>query len=274
MAALITPWNFPLSLILIKLGPALMAGCTVVIKPAAETPLAAQALMDAVRDAGLPPGTVNLVTGGIEAGRALVAHPLVRKVSFTGSTRAGREVGETCGRKLCGVTLELGGKSPAIVLPDTDTGTFAKNILKVSLRNTGQTCKASTRLFLPKSRLDEFTELTASVMASAQVGDPFDDDTFFGPLAFERHRDSVRRYIELGHEEGARAVLGGGTDNPMDRGYFVQPTLFDNVTNDMRIAREEIFGPVLCIIPYDTVDDAVRMAVPRQRLWHRFEVVI
>lgn len=260
VAALITPWNFPLSLILIKLGPALMAGCTVVIKPAPETPMAARALMDAVAAVGFPPGTVNLVTGGTVAGRALVAHPLVRKVSFTGSTGAGREVGETCGRRLCAVTLELGGKSPAIVLADADTETFAKNILKVSLRNTGQTCKASTRLFLPRERAAEFTELTASVVSGAQVGDPFDDKTVFGPLAFERHRDRVREYIALGNAEGARAVVGGGTEPPLNRGFYVQPTVFDTVTNDMRIAQEEIFGPVLCIIPYDTVDDAVRMA--------------
>jgi aldehyde dehydrogenase (NAD+) len=174
VAALITPWNIPLSLILIKLGPALMAACTVVIKPAPETPMPARALMDAVAEVGLPSGAVNLVTGGVETGRALVAHPRVRKVSFTGSTQAGREIGEPCGRRLCPVTPELGGKSAAIVLPDADAETLAANILKVTLRNTGQTCKAATRLLLPESRADELTEVAAGVVARAPLGDPFD----------------------------------------------------------------------------------------------------
>ncbi len=260
VAALITPWNFPLSLILIKLGPALMAGCTVVIKPAPETPMAARALMDAVATAGFPPGTVNLVTGGVETGRALVAHRGVNKVSFTGSTQAGREIGEICGRRLCAVTLELGGKSAAIVLPDAEAQTLAANILKVSLRNTGQTCKAATRLLVPESRAEELTELVASVIARAPLGDPFDPQTVFGPLAFRRQRDRVRGYIGLGREEGARAVVGGSLESPRPRGYFVQPTLFDRVDNAMRVAREEIFGPVLCVIRYRNVEEAIRIA--------------
>ena len=260
VAALITPWNFPLSLILIKLGPALMAGCTVVIKPARETPMAARALMDAVAAAGFPRGAVNLVTGGVETGRALVAHGAVRKVSFTGSTQVGREIGEICGRKLCAVTLELGGKSAAIVLPDADPQTLAANIVKVSLRNTGQTCKAATRLLVPESRAEELTELVASVIARAPLGDPFDPQTVFGPLAFKRQRDRVQSYIALGRQEGARAVVGGGLESPMPQGFFVQPTLFDRVDNNMRIAREEIFGPVLCVIRYRDVEDAIRIA--------------
>jgi aldehyde dehydrogenase (NAD+) len=260
VAGLITPWNFPLSLILIKLGPALMAGCTVVIKPAPETPMAARALMDAVAAAGFPVGTVNLVTGGVATGRALVDHPLVRKISFTGSTAAGRQVGEVCGRMLRPMTLELGGKSAAIVLEDTDAKVLAANLLKVSLRNTGQTCKASTRLLLPESRANEWTDLAAGVVASAPLGDPFDPNTVFGPLAFKRHRDRVLSYIELGAKEGARAIVGGGLRSPQPRGYFVQPTVFDRVDPTMRIAREEIFGPVLCIIRYKTVEDAIRIA--------------
>jgi acyl-CoA reductase-like NAD-dependent aldehyde dehydrogenase len=260
VAGLITPWNFPLSLILIKLGPALMAGCTVVIKPAPETPMAARALMDAVQAAGFPAGTVNLVTGGVETGRALVNHPLVRKISFTGSTLAGRAVGEVCGRMLRPATLELGGKSAAIVLEDADPKVFAAHLLKVSLRNTGQTCKACTRLLVPEARAGEWTDLAANVVASAPIGDPFDDRTVFGPLAFRRHRDKVQDYIELGAREGARAVVGGGLKPPRDRGYFVQPTVFDRVDNQMRIAREEIFGPVLSILTYRSVDEAVHIA--------------
>lgn len=260
VAGLITPWNFPLSLILIKLGPALMAGCTVVIKPAPETPMAARALMDAVHAVGFPSGTINLVTGGVETGRALVAHPLVKKISFTGSTAGGRHVGEVCGRMLRPMTLELGGKSAAIVLESTDPKVLAANILKVALRNTGQTCKACTRLLLPESRAGELTELTAEIIRSAPIGDPFDPKTFFGPLAFQRHRERVLDYIALGAKEGARAVVGGGLTSPHPRGYFVQPTLFDRVDPSMRIAREEIFGPVLCIIRYRTVEDAIEIA--------------
>ena len=260
VAGLITPWNFPLSLILVKLGPALMAGCTVVIKPAPETPMAARALMDAIHAVGFPTGAVNLVTGGVETGRALVNHPLVGKISFTGSTMAGRHVGEVCGRMLRPVTLELGGKSAAIVLEDADAKVLAANILKVSLRNTGQTCKACARLLLPESRADELTELMGDVIGSAPVGDPFDPKTVFGPLAFRRHRDKVLGYIELGSKEGARPVVGGGMQPPQPRGYFVQPTVFDHVEPSMRIAREEIFGPVLSIISYKTVGDAIRIA--------------
>jgi aldehyde dehydrogenase (NAD+) len=260
VAALITPWNFPLSLVLIKLGPALMAGCTVVIKPAPETPMATRALMDAVAAAGFPPGTVNLVTGGVEAGRALVAHPLVGKMSFTGSTKAGREIGEVCGRMLRPMTLELGGKSAAIVLEDTDPAILAANIIKVALRNTGQTCKACTRLLLPETRAEEFTRLIADVISRAPIGDPLQPQTVFGPVAFKRHRDRVVDYIKLGHDEGARAVIGGGVTSPLPKGYFVQPTLFDEVRPTMRIAREEIFGPVLCVLKYKTIDDAVLIA--------------
>ena len=260
VAGLITPWNFPLSLIIIKLGPALMAGCTVVVKPAPETPMAARLLMDCVAAAGFPAGTVNLVTGGVVTGRALVTHPLVRKISFTGSTAAGREVGDTCGRILRPVTLELGGKSAAIVLEDADPEVLAANLIKVSLRNTGQTCKACTRLLLPESRADELTELVIDVISKAPLGDPIDPKTVFGPLAFRRHRDRVLDYIALGSREGARAALGGGQTSPMPRGFFVQPTVFDRVDPSMRIAREEIFGPVLCVLRYKTVDDAVRIA--------------
>ena len=260
VAGLITPWNYPLSLIIIKLAPALVAGCTVVIKPAPETPLAARALLEAVHAVGFPQGVVNLVTGGVEAGQALVEHPAVAKISFTGSTGAGRWIGEATGRLLRPVTLELGGKSPAIVLPDASADVLAANILKVSMRNTGQTCKACTRLIVPESRSSELTALVADVVASAPLGDPTDPDTYFGPLVSSRHRDRVNGYIALGGEEGARAVTGGGVGSPRDHGFFVQPTVFDRVTPGMRIAQEEIFGPVLTVLTYRDVEEALRIA--------------
>ena len=260
VAGLITPWNYPLSLIIIKLGPALIAGCTVVIKPAPETPLAARLLMDAVDAAGFPPGVVNLVTGGTEAGRALVEHPAVAKISFTGSTTAGRAIGEACGRLLRPVTLELGGKSPGVVLGDADAHVLAADILQVAMRNTGHTCQAWTRLIVPASRAKELTAVVADAVASAPIGDPRDPNTFFGPLVSRRHRDRVRDYIGIGSAEGARAVAGGGLDSPFAEGFFVQPTVFDRVEPGMRIAQEEIFGPVLSVLSYDTVEEAVRIA--------------
>ncbi|WP_022879444.1 aldehyde dehydrogenase family protein [Microbacterium sp. B19] len=259
VAGLITPWNYPLSLIVVKLAPALVAGCTVVIKPAPETPLAARELMDAVRSVGFPPGVVNLVTGGVEAGQALVEHPKVGKISFTGSTAAGRWIGEAAGRLLRPVTLELGGKSAAVALPDTDATVLAGNILKVAMRNTGQTCKACTRLLLPHDRAEELTEAVAETIAAAPLGDPSDPSTFFGPLVSRRHRDRVAEYIRLGIDEGAHPIVGG-VGAPRGRGFFVRPTVFVNAENTMRIAREEIFGPVLTVLTYRDVDEAVRLA--------------
>lgn len=260
VAGLITPWNFPLGLILVKLGPALLAGCTVVIKPAPETPMAPRLLMDAVAAAGVPAGVVNLVTGGTAAGIALVEHPGVDKISFTGSTEAGRAIGGTCGGLLRPVTLELGGKSPAIVLDDTDPDVLAHNVIKVTMRNTGQTCKACTRMLVPDHRYDEIVDLVADVISSAPLGNPFDPNTVFGPLVSDRQRERVLGYLDLGRAEGAKAVVGGGRSSAFDRGYYVEPTVFRDVTPALRVAREEIFGPVLCVLPYRDVDDAVAIA--------------
>ena len=260
VAGLITPWNFPLSLIAIKLGPALLAGCTVVLKPAPETPMAARRFVDLLAGAGIPPGVVNLVTGGTEPGEALVQHPGVDKISFTGSTAVGRHIGEVSGRMLRPVTLELGGKSPAIVLDDADPATVAANVLKVTMRNTGQTCKACTRLLVPASRHDEFVDLVAGVVAGAPIGDPFDPATFFGPLVSARQRDRVLGYVDIGRSAGAKTVVGGGVPVGIERGFFVEGTVFAGVDPSMRIAREEIFGPVLAVIPYRDVDDAVAIA--------------
>lgn len=260
VAALITPWNFPLGLIIIKLGPALLAGCTVVVKPAPETPMATRLLMEAVAAAGIPDGVVNLVTGGTRAGSALVEHPGVDKVSFTGSTGVGRSIARSCGERLRPVTLELGGKSPAIVLDDVDLAVLAKNLLKVSMRNTGQTCKACTRLLVPADRHDEISRLAADVVAAAPMGDPFDASTFFGPLVSARQRERVAGYLSAGHAEGAKALTGGAVSTRFDRGFYVEPTVFANVSPDMTIAREEIFGPVLAVLPYRDIDDAVAIA--------------
>lgn len=260
VAALITPWNFPLGLIIIKLAPALLAGCTLVIKPAPETPLATRMLMDCVSAAGIPSGVVNLVTGGVETGKTLVEHPGVDKVSFTGSTAAGRSIGAACGQQLKAVTLELGGKSPAIVLDDADPSVIEDHLLKVAMRNTGQTCKACTRLLVPASRYDEFVDLAADVVSSAKQGDPFDPATFFGPLVSARQRERVLGYYEIAAAEGAKAVVGGGAATRFARGYYVEPTVFRDVDNGMRIAQEEIFGPALAVIPYRDTDDAVAIA--------------
>lgn len=260
VAGLITPWNFPLGLCLIKLGPALLAGCTVVLKPAPETPMAIRLLMSAVTAAGVPGGVVNLVTGGTRAGVSLADHPDVDKISFTGSTDVGRSIGAACGARLRPVTLELGGKSPAIVLDEADPDVLARNLLKVSMRNTGQTCKACTRLLVPAGRHDEILDLVADVVAAAPMGDPFDPDNFFGPLVSANQRDRVLGYLRLGHQEGAEAATGGFADTGHNRGYYVQPTVFRGVVPTMRIAREEVFGPVLAVIPYRDVDEAVAIA--------------
>jgi aldehyde dehydrogenase (NAD+) len=260
VAGLITPWNYPLSLIVVKLGPALVAGCPVVIKPAAETPLAARLLIEAVEAAGFPPGVINLVTGDGDTGRALVEHELVGKISFTGSTAVGRGIGETCGRMLRPVVLELGGKSPALVLDDADTDVLAAAILKVAMRNTGQTCKACTRLIVPNRQRKELVGLVCDVIAAAPLGDPLDPATFFGPLVSARHRERVLGYLEAGQAEGATAVLGGGRPAAFDRGWYVEPTVFDDVKPGMRIAQEEIFGPVLSVLGYDSLDEGVAIA--------------
>ncbi|MBY4575533.1 aldehyde dehydrogenase [Gordonia paraffinivorans] len=260
VAGLITPWNFPLGLVIIKLGPALLAGCTVVIKPAPETPMATRALMEAVAAAGIPDGVVNLVTGGTRAGTALVEHADVDKISFTGSTAVGRSIGRSCGERLRPVTLELGGKSPAIVLDDFDPTVLADNLLKVSMRNTGQTCKACTRLLVPAHRHDEIASLAADVVAAAPIGDPTDPAVFFGPLVSARQRERVAGYLDVGRSQGAKALTGGGVGSQFARGFYVEPTVFAKVSPEMVIAREEIFGPVLSVIPYRDVDDAVAIA--------------
>ena len=260
VAALIAPWNFPLTLIMVKLAPALLAGCAVVIKPAPETPYDTGLLADAADAAGVPPGLVNVVTGGARTGAALVAHPDIDKVAFTGSTEAGRAIARTCGELLRPVTLELGGKSAAVLLPDADLGAFADRLLGTCLRNTGQTCYNTTRVLAPRERYAEIVDLITSVVRAAPLGDPFDPATVFGPVVSARQRDRVEEYLRIGVADGAQVTTGGRRASQFEAGYYLEPTVFAGVHARMRIAQEEIFGPVLAVLPYDGEDDAASIA--------------
>jgi len=261
VCVLIAPWNFPLTLVMVKLAPALIAGCTVVIKPATETPVDLRVLVEAAVAAGIPAGVVNLLTGGREAGGLLVRHPQVSKVAFTGSTEAGRIIAGQCAALLRPVTLELGGKSASIILPDADIDDFAKILNRTCLRNTGQTCYNSTRILAPRSIYNDVVDAVSATVAATPIGDPFDPTTVYGPSASKAQRDRVAGYISLGIAEGARVAVGGeGLPDGIDRGFYVKPTVFADVDNSMRIAQEEIFGPVLVVIPFEDEDDAVRIA--------------
>ena len=261
VVAAIVPWNMPQFLLVGKLAPALLAGCTVVVKPSPETPLDANLLAEIIEAADLPPGVVSILPAGREVGAHLVTHPHVDKVSFTGSTAVGREIAAACGTALKRVSLELGGKSAAVVLDDADPAAVAEGIKVAGLMNSGQACVAQTRVLVPRSRAEDFTEALASMVSGLVTGDPSDPATEVGPLVSKRQQERVRGYIASGQDEGARLVVGGEKmPSGMDRGWYVQPTLFADVDNRMQIAREEIFGPVLSVIAYDDEDDAVRIA--------------
>jgi len=258
----ITPWNYPLHQVVAKVAPALAAGCTVVLKPSEVAPLTAFILAEIVDDAGLPAGVFNLVTGlGPIAGEALASHPGVDMVSFTGSTRAGKRVSELAAQTVKRVALELGGKSANIILDDADLEKAVRGGVSNCYFNSGQTCSAHTRMLVPRERHDEAVRIAREAAESFTVGDPSEGKAKLGPLVSEVQRDRVRNYIKKGIDEGATLVTGGA-DAPegLDKGYFVRPTVFANVRNDMTIAREEIFGPVLSIIPYEDEEDAVRIA--------------
>jgi aldehyde dehydrogenase (NAD+) len=262
VVAAITPWNYPLSQIAAKVAPALAAGCTVVLKPSEVAPLNAFVLAEVVDAVGLPAGVFNLVSGtGDGVGEPLAAHPDVDMVSFTGSTRAGKRVGELAMRRVARVTLELGGKSPLVILDDADLEAAVGYGVHDCYGNSGQTCNALTRMLVPRDRLAEAESIAAAVADALVVGDPLDERTDLGPLVSAVQQERVRSYIKRGVDEGAALVTGG--DEPpagLAEGYFVRPTVFSGVTNDMTIAREEIFGPVLVLIPHDGEDDAVRIA--------------
>ena len=261
VVAAVVPWNMPQFLTVTKVMPALLAGCSVVLKPAPESVLDAQLLAEMVDAAGLPPGVLNVVPGGRDVGEQLVRHNGVDKVSFTGSTAAGRQVALACAQGLKQVSLELGGKSAAIVLDDADPAATATGIQMASLANSGQVCNALSRILVPEARKDEFVDALAAAVQSMTVGDPADPNTQIGPLVAQRQQDRVRGYIETGQSEGARLVVGG-SDMPdgLETGWYVRPTVFSEATNDMRIAREEIFGPVLTVISYRDEDEALRIA--------------
>jgi aldehyde dehydrogenase (NAD+) len=256
----ITPWNAPVGNGSIKLAPALAAGCTVVLKPAPEGPSSAMLLAEAFEAADLPEGVVSVLPAGREVGEHLVRHPGVDKVAFTGSTAAGKRIMSLCGERIARVTLELGGKSAGIIADDISMDTELPGLVMAGLGHSGQVCAALTRILVPRSRHDEITAKIADIMSTIKVGDPMSPDTELGPLAMERQRDRVEGYVRAGIDEGATLVTGGKRPKDLPRGWYFEPTLFAGVDNSMRIAQEEIFGPVLCVIPFDDEDEAVSIA--------------
>ncbi|MGY0541466.1 aldehyde dehydrogenase [Nocardioides sp. YJ-D4] len=260
VVAAIVPWNVPQAITFLKLAPALAAGCTVVLKPAPETVLDAFLMAEAAAEAGLPAGVLNVVPAGREVGAYLVEHPGVDKVSFTGSSAAGRAIAQTCGRLLRPVTLELGGKSAAVILDDADLAAQAESFFASTLLNNGQICWLGTRVLAPRSRYDQVVDAIASLAGSLKIGDPLEETTQIGPLVSRRQRDRVESYIEKGKGEGARLVAGGGRPADRDNGWFVEPTVFADVDRKATIAQEEIFGPVLAVIPYADEDEAAAIA--------------
>jgi aldehyde dehydrogenase (NAD+) len=257
----IVPWNVPQFVTMSKLAPALIAGCTIIIKPSPETPLDAFKLAELLDEAGIPKGVVSIIPAGREVGEHLVRHPGVDKIAFTGSTAAGRRIAGICGEQLKRCTLELGGKSAAIVLDDADLEQTVAGLKFASLMNNGQACVAQTRILASRDRYDDVVDALGGMMGGLAIGDPHDPGTEVGPLVAERQQERVEKYIALGQEEGAKVAVGGnGRPAGLEKGWYVKPTLFAGADNSMRIAREEIFGPVLAVIPYDDPDDAVRIA--------------
>ena len=258
----ITPWNYPLYQVVLKVAPALAAGCTVVLKPSEVAPLNAFVVAEVIHEVGLPAGVFNLVTGvGPVVGEAIAAHPLVDMVSFTGSTRAGKRVMELASDSIKRVSLELGGKSANILLDDADFETAVPAGLFGCYMNSGQTCSALTRMLVPRDKLAQVEELALAAVGGFAPGDPFEPGKLLGPLVSAVQRDRVRGYIKKGIEEGAKLVTGGAeAPEGLEKGFFVQTTIFSDVTRDMTIAKEEIFGPVLSIIPYDTEAEAIEIA--------------
>jgi acyl-CoA reductase-like NAD-dependent aldehyde dehydrogenase len=262
VVAAVTPWNVPQTQSAFKYAPALAAGCTVVLKPSPETPLDALLLAEIAEKAGLPAGVLNVLPGGTDVGRALVVSAGVDKVSFTGSTSAGREVASTCGRLLKPVALELGGKSAAVILddPGLDLSEFADRLFAATLFNTGQMCFASTRILAPRRRYDEVVDFFTAMAQSQVIGDPLDPNTQIGPLVNAAQRQKVERYIAQGLADGGTVTTGGKRPPNLPHGYFIEPTIFAGLENSSSVAREEIFGPVLAVIAYDDEDDAISIA--------------
>jgi len=256
----IVPWNFPLMMAAWKIAPALAAGCTIVLKPAEQTPLSALRLGELALEVGFPPGVLNVLTGDGETGAALVDHPGVDKIAFTGSTAVGREIGAKAGRALKRVTLELGGKSPNIILPDADIEAAVKGSYQAIYFNSGQACNAGSRLFVPAEHFDEVLSALADSANATRLGAGLDPHTQLGPLVSAEQRDRVMSYIDAGREQGAELVAGGNTALTDSGGWFVEPTLFSTTSEDLSIVREEIFGPVLVASPYDTLEEVAQRA--------------
>jgi aldehyde dehydrogenase (NAD+) len=260
VVAAIVPWNAPVTLAAWKTAPALAAGCTVVLKPAPEAPLSNFVLAEVLDEAGVPPGVFNLVPAGREVGEHLVTHPGIDKVAFTGSTAAGKRIMALCAERMTRVSLELGGKSASILLDDADLAAVVPRVVHGVMHLSGQVCGAQTRVLVPRRAAEEVLAIAAETASGIVVGDPHDPGTEVGPLVAARQRERVEGYIALATDAGARIVAGGGRPAHLPRGWYVAPTVLGDVDNSMRVAREEIFGPVLSVIPHDGDDDAVRIA--------------
>ncbi|MBV6759308.1 aldehyde dehydrogenase [Rhodococcus opacus] len=260
VVAAVLAWNVPLFLAVNKLSPALLAGCTVLLKPAPESPLSTHVLAEIFAEAGVPEGVISVLPGGAETGEYLVSHPGIDKITFTGSSPVGRKIGAIAAQNLKRCSLELGGKSAAIILEDADLASTMPMLVMSGLMNTGQACVAQTRILAPRSRYDEVLDALVAGAGFMAVGDPSDPAAQLGPLISEKQRDRVEGYIAKGKEQGARVVLGGGRPDGLEKGWYVEPTIFADVDNSMTIAREEIFGPVLSVIPYDSEDEAIKIA--------------
>jgi len=256
----IIPWNFPVILASWKLAPALAAGCAVILKPPLESPLGTFVFGEVLQEAGLPAGVLSIVPGGREVGEHIVTHPRVDKIAFTGSTAAGKRIMSLCGQQVKRVSLELGGKSASVVLEDADLGSVIPALVSAAMVNAGQVCAMQSRLLVPRSRYNEATDLAASAAAAVRVGDPHDANVDMGPLVSQRQRDRVENYFAIAREEGVSIACGGGRPANIPKGWFVEPTILTSVDNSMRVAREEIFGPVVSIIPHDGDEDAIRIA--------------
>jgi len=260
VVAAIIPWNGPILLIAVKIAPALLAGCTIVLKASPEAPGAAYVMAEIMEEIGLPKGVFNVLTADQEVSELLVRHPDIDKVTFTGSSVAGKKIASICGERIARCTLELGGKSAAVILDDYDLNAAAQSISGSARLFTGQVCSSLTRIVVSRNRHDELLDAMASAFAAIRVGDPFDPAIDMGPLAMSRQRDRVEEYIAKGRAEGATVATGGGRPAHLNRGFFVEPTVFGNVDNNMTIAREEIFGPVVSVIPADNEAQAVEIA--------------
>jgi betaine-aldehyde dehydrogenase len=260
VVAAVIPWNVPIFVAVLKLGPALAAGCTVVLKLAPETPLDGYLLAEAVDEAGLPPGVINVLCAGRENSEYLVRHPGIDKVSFTGSTVTGGKIGGICGEQIKRCTLELGGKSAAILLEDVDLAGSMQQLLGAALMNNGQACGAQTRILAPRGRYAEVVDALAGAVGAMKLGDPLDPATNIGPVVSQRQRDRIVGYLDAGKAAGAKPAVGGGRPKALPKGWYIEPTVFANVDNKMKIAQEEIFGPVLAVIPYGSEDEAIAIA--------------